>query len=1533
MSIAARRSHRGDEYQLAVAVHWLIRLLADPDVTSVQVDAVSLPSSPDNVDVDDIVIAYGNAKTRHVQAKKNQPSHRRWQISDSDLKEELVKTHRQLQKTPDAIIEFCSHTPFGDLAALAESARDYGNHGVFETQASSNLKMALAKLGRILGCTGEIAFGLVQHIEIGDAHNFAGWEARNRSTLEALVNDPDTAMDVLGRMARGNQSGLLSPPGPLDRDQVVQALCARNVLLRRNSAPLEADQVSRAFASASIDLASWKTTLPNEEWLERPELDVLRERIADEPTSLTLVLGEPGCGKSALLARLAREHIARGVTVLAIKADYLSEDIVDTPSLGDYLHLPADPIDCVATLARDAKVLVIVDQLDALADLVVQHSSRLRAPIDLIRGLSEMRNVHIVASCRVFEHRHDTRLRNLEAETITLDLPLWDEVEATLKKYGINAGGWNASIREDLRSPQTLNLFLQLIGTANEADLLLGYQHMLGELWKQQVLSDASGRAREVLFSIAEQMAEREMLWLPEALFDANHHELQQLFRSGILVCQAGRVGFRHQTLYEYIRARSFLAKPGQLSDTVLSRQNNLRIRPLLWHSLAYMRAVDRPAYVREIEKLWHTELRPHLKMLLIEFLGQLPDPETGESALVAQKWNDPWYRNRILATVPGSPGWFEWLADTCLPEIMQLPTEQARAALPVLWLALTSHPHRVLELVSHHWQPVAEKDLLTLFVLEHLTSWDEPCVRQCRQIFERTKLPDWQVNHIISEVSATTPEQAPSLIDAWLRQETSGTRQHAEKLDRIASILNGRELHDLPAIAEAAPQAFMQAVWPWVLEAIHDQAQEAHQFLIGFCHVDTRFPDLDDTEVRRHKPFIAAIFAAIKTMAAQTPEGFLDFLRNNRHIDLMPVQQLLALGLSQAAARFPAEALEFLLEDPRRLVIGTYRDSHADSKRLIRAISPHLDTTQIRQLEQVICGWNRYGHIPDEDAGTRRKRQLWTREHRLRLLRAVPEERMSESCKRHVAEEERAFPDLDDVDVHMSGFREIRSPMDATSMQRASDAEILNLFAELTDQTQWDHPRHAMRGGVIQASRELAGLAKTSPEKAIRLIRQMQPGRDEIAVGAVLQALGENKLDARALYSLVLELSRKGFVSGDFRQGAANAIGAVVSSDSPLSGELFELLSSWLGDASGDDAASGEEEDKDPSGSILWSHGGFVVVPHGNYTILSTLTNACLCLEPPQSEAWLSLLEGHLARKEQLKVWKAVSRHLRWLECADHDRAQRFLLDLFTAYPELLNHESGVMLLAHSQCWLSAKAAHDLFDCLFATGTDFATQAAGELIMLRFALKGGEEPGTMQWLERCLTGIDADCAPVHTRIGIAYAAAELWRETNVRNQVHPYLLQLLDSGEEKVVAAAARVFAQRQMKPDTCSRELLEFLQGRPRLLGQIADDDLGECMMSMLATIPLVVANVARSLLDAIGDDFFSHTTSRYFLAEHLLTTSLRLQEMGTPHQELGAHIFERMLEFNTPEARNIIFDLDKRTANAGGSPSARRRRKRTQ
>jgi SEFIR domain len=55
------------------------------------------------------------------------------------------------------------------------------------------------------------------------------------------------------------------------------------------------------FASASKGLLDWKRTLGNDDLqIPRPELDQLKHRITTDIDSTTIVLGVPGCGKSAL---------------------------------------------------------------------------------------------------------------------------------------------------------------------------------------------------------------------------------------------------------------------------------------------------------------------------------------------------------------------------------------------------------------------------------------------------------------------------------------------------------------------------------------------------------------------------------------------------------------------------------------------------------------------------------------------------------------------------------------------------------------------------------------------------------------------------------------------------------------------------------------------------------------------------------------------------------------------------------------------------------------------------------------------------------------------------------------------------------------------------------------------------------------------------------------------------------------------------------------------------------------------------------
>jgi hypothetical protein len=278
------------------------------------------------------------------------------------------------------------------------------------------------------------------------------------------------------------------------------------------------DKLKASIWDASGALLRWPKTLAGNKWLDRAELERIREKVRTANRSTTLLLGDSGSGKSALLARLGEELVASGVAVLGIKADMLDSAVEDQNNLALTIGLPAPIQECLSALAWREPVVLLIDQLDALADLVDLRSKRLLLLLDLVYRLSDRANVHIVASCRKFEHRHDPRLRGIEAEVELLALPLWEKVAEVLQEMGFSGVTWPPDFQEVLRVPRNLQIFQEVAEVGGEAPPFDSYHAMLEALWSQKVVIPGEGRAA-LVDEMAKEMAEREDLWLPLAAF------------------------------------------------------------------------------------------------------------------------------------------------------------------------------------------------------------------------------------------------------------------------------------------------------------------------------------------------------------------------------------------------------------------------------------------------------------------------------------------------------------------------------------------------------------------------------------------------------------------------------------------------------------------------------------------------------------------------------------------------------------------------------------------------------------------------------------------------------------------------------------------------------------------------------------------------------------------------------------------------------------------------------------------------------
>src|SRR5262249_35000478 len=144
-----------------------------------------------------------------------------------------------------------------------------------------------------------------------------------------------------------------------------------------------------------------------------------------------------------------------------------------------------------------------------------------------------------------------------------------------------------------------------------------------------------------------------------------------------------------------------------------------------------------------------------------------------------------------------------------------------------------------------------------------------------------------------------------------------------------------------------------------------------------------------------------------------------------------------------------------------------------------------------------------------------------------------------------------------------------IGTPMTAEQMAKASDQDIVSLFRTLTDDTDSNHPKDWLRGGSAQASQEFRKLAKDNPRRAVRIINQFIPGKQEPPTCAALMGIAEGGYEAIQLYELIQELHTRGFRSEEFRVDAAQAMEYPIRREEKLPPEtICELLEGWLSES-----------------------------------------------------------------------------------------------------------------------------------------------------------------------------------------------------------------------------------------------------------------------------------------------------------------------------------------------------------------------------
>ncbi|MHB8901866.1 MAG: hypothetical protein ACYC6Y_24180 [Thermoguttaceae bacterium] len=957
--------------------------------------------------------------------------------------------------------------------------------------------------------------------------------------------------------------------------------------------------------------------------------------------------------------------------------------------------------------------------------------------------------------------------------------------------------------------------------------------------------------------------------------------------------------------------------------------------------------------------KLNQADLRLHVRYLLIEFLGHVQDPTDQEVVWLLRWLNDPTYRNKTLAALHGNPGWFERLKNSHLPSLMRLGSDEAW---PMVWLLASAASFAradCLRLIEQNWLHDKAKDSLVFTTLRQLQEWDEQALDFACRIVSRTEIHTNYVMWLATSISESRPELAPRLLATHLNVQLKKLEaledppldplpENASDEDRIVQqwtyepkarfkqlLESSSDLHSIPTIAEAAPQAFLEELWPWFLGVLEHTLFAPHDIVHKYRSCRCSGSDLNK-ESLPYDPVFDAFDRAIRGLATADAEAFVSFVNRCKDFDAVVVHRFLCRGLIEIVDVAPKAALDFLVYDPRRLCLGEYCDEFSESRRLIAAVASHLAEQQMRELERAILTWTKYhADLPREDAPTRFERRRWDRERRLHLLEAIPIDRLSPDTQALVRAEKEALPKkcmngYGDVSVSMDL---IGSPMSSDQMVKASDENILHLFEELTDRTECDHPRQGMRGGSVQASEELATFAKKTPDRVVGLLSRFLPKQQERPAGAIVRALsGVDGFPSEQLYELIVELDARGFNGSEFRDDAAHALFACAVREHGLPAVVCELLERWLDAPRDPPEMYSEEARRDQrQQSILWGRLGGYTLPHGTYWMMRALTYGCLRCDPSQADRWLAMLEKHVEREEGVYTWQVLCEELRFLRECNRDAATRFLIRLFQRFPSVRDSRFGALLLARLRSFLAADPFVGFLEEMRVSQWLSGPQAYGELVALSYLTVDNAE-----WTEPIIASYlaqhqDQDAAAGSVCIGIAFTAAKWWRDIECRRKATELLMQLAANAREGLAEAVMSVFFSHNcLFADDQTRGLLNAVAANSNLLAVTPNYYFVEQLEDLVESDPDLVHRICQSMVALRGNDLGNIQTSAFASASHITNIALTLQRIGGEYREKGLTLFESLMVLGVSDAQAALDELDRRTRDAARIVTRRRRRR---
>ena len=592
------------------------------------------------------------------------------------------------------------------LATLAYRAGRSESFAEFEGSLGSGRRIHLDEVATEWGVSSVDAWPLLQRVEV--AHMpLAALEKVVAATLRRLfVDEPDRVVEALHSFCAERVHGAFTAPQ-------VCAYLESNGLQRRLIIG-DSNAINKLRGTCQRQRHRVECAEPAIGLVPRDDVDTVREMLrGPDGAQIVVVDGRAGSGKSTVVSTVAAGLEAEGWFVAVARMD----SAIATPTsghLGQAIGLDESPSVLLAGVSDGSPALLVVDQLDAVSTYSGRMSDNFQAVHEIVAEIERTPNVKVLLVVRSVDLESDPRLGSLlrsrdsvDQHTIG-DLDI-DAVKAQIAGYGMQLPTSDSTL-ELLRRPLQLSVFSRLSESAREDEYATLQD--LYRIYTKEVRNRVEARVGSldwdaITGAVVRYMSDHEVLAAPAGVLDlASSGEVEALLSESVVVSDGDSVAFFHESFFDYLFARAFVAAGRDLRDFLVESGQHLFRRAQTRQVLEHLVATDRRRFITVAAGLLGCdEVRYHLKGVVVRVLRQAP-PTVGAAedwmAFEELAWSGSPIGYKLLRLL-NQPGWFDAVDSLGRWEKWLNDPERAERAFRAMALCAKDRPVRVAELVRPH--------------------------------------------------------------------------------------------------------------------------------------------------------------------------------------------------------------------------------------------------------------------------------------------------------------------------------------------------------------------------------------------------------------------------------------------------------------------------------------------------------------------------------------------------------------------------------------------------------------------------------------------------------------------------------------------------------------------------------------------------------------------------------------------------------------------------------------------------------------